>query len=150
MYMTDSLMGALVIISVLYFALLLIKNIARNKEFCVLCLSVSLTWISLLILMFLGQFYDKTLLALLMGQSITGIFYLAENRAKEELKIFRLPFILTLTFLAYHILSPSKNIISTGVFLIGIWGVFSTIYFLRSSRKIKEIAIKVIECCKNW
>src|SRR3989344_3178232 len=91
--------NVILMITVLFFFLLLIKGIFKKwfkKEFCVICAAVSLTWITLLILSWLEIFNDKTIIALLMGMSILGIFYLVENKVKERLTLFRLPFLLSL------------------------------------------------------
>ena len=150
MYINDTFFVALVSVSFLYLLLLLVKISTKYLEFCVICLSVSLTWISLLALHLTGIFSDVTLIALLMGQSITGIFYVAEKMVSQELKIFRLPFLLTLTFIGYYILNLNRNSVTSLLFLLTLWSVFLSIYILRSNRKFREIAARIIECCKNW
>ena len=66
-------------ISALFVILLVIKSLAKLK-LCVICLSVSVTWLAMLVMYKLGYFENPALLALLMGQSITGIYYLFEKK----------------------------------------------------------------------
>ena len=65
-------------ISISFFLLLGIKSLFKKKleKLCVICASVSLTWIFLLILYFLGKFEDLVVIALLMGGSVVGLYYL--------------------------------------------------------------------------
>ncbi len=150
MYLSDTLLIVISFISALYFLSLVVRNVIKTFDFCPICFSVSATWVTLLTLNTFGYFSDRLVIALLMGQSITGIFYLAEKRAKEDLRIFNFPFLLTLTFLGYVSLNMAQISINTVIFLIGLWFVFLVAYLFRSDRKIKKIAGRIIECCKNW
>jgi len=132
----------------LFIILLIIKKMFK-LNICVLCASISITWILLLILYWLGYFIDIILLALLMGQSIIGIYYLLEKRLAEKFYIFRLPFILTLTFFFYYLMSPFKNILLLIGILI-IWSIGYIIYSKKNLSKFKSLAKQLIECCKNW
>src|SRR3989344_270246 len=91
-------------IIVLFFLLLTIKNIFKIKKFCAICLSISLTWIVLLILYFLDIFADKIIIAILMGHTSLGLYYILENKVKEKFKVFRLPLLLTFIFIIYTLL----------------------------------------------
>lgn len=150
--MGSNLIQILAIITILFFILLIIKKFLSNKlkkNFCVLCGAVVLTWIGLLVLYFLGIFQNKIILALLIGESTLGIFYLVEKKVKEKLKIFRLPFLLTLILLAYLLLEIPKDIIIDAIFLIVIWVAFILIYLFQSNGKIKKIGRRLIECCRE-
>ena len=109
-------------ITILFFILIVIKKKIDSEYFCPVCGAVSLTWITLFILYYLGYFEDKTILALLMGQSVVGIYYLWEKMASEEVKVYRLPFLLTMTLitaLLLNLLDGWKDIL----FSIGIIGI---------------------------
>lgn len=51
---------------------------------CAICAAVGLTWVVLLILRFSGFVVDSLLIGILMGESIVGIMYLFENKAKKR------------------------------------------------------------------
>jgi hypothetical protein len=134
-------------ISGLFFILLLVKFIIK-KEFCVLCVSVSLSWIILLALLLTNLFKDKTIIAILMGMTALGIYYLLERKAKKKLTIFRLPFLLTLIFIIYLILENYS--LNSLIFLVVLWLVFVLIYLFRNNKSFHKFTNKLIECCKKW
>lgn len=137
-------------ISVLFFLLLGIKTIfdKKKKKFCAICLSISLIWIFLLILYFLGKFQDMIILSLLIGGSIVGIFYLWENKVKKEKLVFRLPLLLTLIFIFYSLLE--RIIYSAILFLVILWIFFILIYLFKNHKGFNKFFKKIIECCKRW
>ncbi len=138
-------------ISVLFFLLLGVKEIfkKKSKRFCAICLAISLTWICLLVLYFLGKFQDIVILSLLIGGSVVGIFYLWENKVKKEKLIFRLPLILTLFLLAYFILI-GKIIFGGLIFIIILWIIFLLLYLFKNYKGFNKFANKIVECCKRW
>ncbi|MFH1325369.1 MAG: hypothetical protein ABIH49_01190 [archaeon] len=115
-----------------------------KDKFCVICASVSLTWIVLLILYFLGIFTDKIIIAILMGMSALGLFYLVY----DKLSVFKLPFILTLIALIYFILEKFE--LNTVYFLAILWFFFTLIYFFKSNKNLQVFANKLVECCRKW
>ena len=128
----------------LFFLVLLVKSMLKNKKICAICLSVSLTWIILLSFYFLGIFTDKTLIAILMGQTSIGLFYFFN----EKLNVFKLPFILTLVVLIYFTLEKIElNVI---YLLISFWIIFTLIYLFKSNKNLRIFANKLIDCCKKW
>jgi len=139
-------------IIVLFFTFLAVKSLVENRSkfknnFCVICASISLTWIILLILYLTNLFDSLLLISLMMGMSLTGIYYFLERkigRKNEKLKIFRLPFILTLIVFAYYVLT-FENIISSVFVVAGLWILFVLIYIYNNSKLIK----KLLECCKE-
>jgi len=161
--MTDLILTISGII-VFFILFLILKELLPKmikKKFCVICASVFTTWVILLILFWLGIFTNKTIIALLIGQSILGIFYLAEKKADEKLKLFRLPFLLTLIFSAYLLLEKSDFILTIISMLLILWAFFLLLYFYKSRRNdnekkdnkqslINSFIKKIIECCKNW
>ncbi len=126
-----------------------IKSIVK-KEFCVICTAISITWITLLALYLAKAYNDALLIGILMGQSIVGVFYLLESKVREELKIFRLPFILTLTLIAYSLLSKTINMPNLMILLAITWAITFIIYIYRNSPKVNSVAKKMLECCKRW
>ena len=143
---------ALLSITLLFFLFLIIKEILNKdlkEKFCVICAAVTLTWIILLILYWFNIFKNEIIIALLMGQTSLGIFYYIEFKVNNELKIFGLPFLLTLTFIAYIIINPYQ-ITNALILLVILWLFFILIYFYKSNSKINKIIKKLIECCKKW
>ena len=131
-------------ISGLFFLILLVKSLLKNKKICAICLSVSLTWIILLPFYFLGIFADKILIAILMGQTSIGLFYFFN----EKLSVFKLPFILTLVSLIYFTL---EKIELNAIYLLALlWILFGFVYLFKSNKKFKIFANKLVECCRNW
>ncbi|MEK6812122.1 MAG: hypothetical protein AABX76_01040, partial [Nanoarchaeota archaeon] len=78
-------------ISALFFMLLALKNLFNIKKVCIICASVSLTWIVLLTFYLLKIFTDKTIIAILMGQTSLALFYIWEKKVKNKVRLFRLP-----------------------------------------------------------
>ena len=146
----SNLFWVILTISVLFFILLGIKVLTKS-QLCSICLSVSLTWILLLILYWRGTFQDTILLALLMGQSILGIYYLIESKVKKNLLLFRLPFLLTLTFIFYSLLIKSISQFSEAIiFLVSIWLGFFIIYIFKTDLRLQKLMKQIIDCCKRW
>ena len=136
-------------IILLFFIFLGVKELIK-KEFCVLCASIFVTWVSFLALYLIGIFKDPIIIALLIGQSIVGIFYVIESKVKEELKLFRLPFIITLIIFGYSLFEIPKDFVNAISSLLLIWVVFGLTYFYRANKSTKIFVNKIIECCKRW
>lgn len=109
-----TVLAAVLSIIILYFLFALgsktIKKIV-GKKICAICVAVSLTWFSLLVLKWLGFKIDPLVIAILMGQSIVGIMYkLEEYFQKKELRKFWLVRILIIgggTLLVYWLLNEA-------------------------------------------
>lgn len=115
-----------------------------------ICATISLTWITLLILYLMKQYNDPILIALLMGESVVGIYYMLEGKVKDELKAFRLPFITTLTFVAYYIISKPADITNVIILLAVVWAFTFIIYLYRNNPNANRFMKKLVECCKKW
>lgn len=132
----------------LFFILLILKNIFKWKNFCVLCVAVSLTWIILLILYFLKIFQDKIIIAILIGHTSLGLFYLWEKKVREKFKIFRLPLLLSFIFIIYSVLENFE--FNSLLIILGAWIIFFLIYLFRNNKGFNKFTKKLIECCKKW
>lgn len=149
----NTILYILITISILFFLLLILKTLVSDKlkkNACVVCGAISLTWIVLLILYKLNLFSNNIIIAILLGQSILGIFYFLDSKVYERFKIFRLPFLLTLIILAYSIIVIPEDIIKDIIFLLVLWLIFILIYYYRNNNKFNTLAKKLIECCRNW
>src|SRR3989338_2007816 len=118
-------------ITAAFFLLLILKAITSDslKRLCAICGAVSITWLILLFLFWTGRFSNIAIIALLMGESIVGIYYAAEsyaNKNNKALAVFRLPFILALTFIAVLVLGiVSHNaLLTSALFIILLWLAF--------------------------
>ena len=140
----DPVTLVLIAISVLFFVLLAVKSIFNVNKMCVICLSVTLSWAVLLALYFLGIFVDKVIIAILMGHTSLGIFYILEKKVKKKFLLFRLPYLLTGILLIYSLLNDF--VINSLYFIFGVWVLFILIYLF----KFNKFATKLIECCKKW
>ncbi len=137
----------LLVISGLFIAGLSVKHLAK-KRFCVLCASVSLTWLSFLIFYWTDNFHDQVLLSLLMGQSVTGLYYFVEKRVPKSLKIFTLPFFLSLTAGAYMLIKTELVMAAFGI-LLGLWILAWLIFAYRADPGKRNLANTVMECCED-
>ncbi|MDP4038969.1 MAG: hypothetical protein Q8P57_00080 [Candidatus Pacearchaeota archaeon] len=140
-------------ISILFFVLLGVKELFKDKlkkKFCVICLSVFLVWIFLLLLFWVGRFFDKTILALLIGMSSLGIFYLWEKNAKKKINVFRLPLLLTLILAGYSLIEGFSYITGGVIFIAVLWLLFFLIYYLGRNPKFNGFIKKLVECCRNF
>lgn len=135
-------------ITLLFFLSVILTNIAKVKV-CAICVSVSIAWIVLLLLFYFEYFSDITILAILMGESIIGFYYLVERKTREQWHFFRLPFLLTLTFIIYSLIETTL-LLSSLLFLGALWLVFLLVFLLGQNSKASMIVKRVIACCKNW
>lgn len=146
--MTDLFLIFLSII-VLFFVLLFFQGRTKRK-FCAICAAVSLSWVFFLVLFYLGYFSDLIILGILMGESAVGLYYLLEKRMGERFYLFRLPFLLTITFIFYLILKWSDEVLSIALLIGGLWFLFGFVYFYKNSKAFKGLVKNLINCCKNW
>ena len=142
------MLALILLIIIGLFAILLVLKQAFSLKICVLCASIFLTWTSLLVLYKLGKFHNVVLLSLLMGQSITGIYYALEKRVKSALRVFALPFFLSLTTLFYLVI-VGKTLLAPLFVLLGLWVVAYIIFAWRNDPAKKRVANAVMECCKD-
>ena len=145
----EDLLLALALILGFFLVLLLVQFISK-KRFCALCGAVFFTWILLLGIYYVGMFKDVIIIALLIGQSTLGIFYFFEKKVAEPLTLFRLPFLVTLLIAAYTMLIRSFPANELLLFGGGLWLLFGGLYFYRQVPALRQLAQKVIACCKNW
>lgn len=146
--MSDPVLVLLMIV-VFFLVLLIAKQITKWK-FCVICASVSLTWMTLLILYWLRIFSQPVLIAVLMGQTIVGVYYFLEHKTDESFHIFRLPLLLTLTLAAFVVLDVTINLSYSLSLLALLWILLLLLYFYRQNPKTKIVVDRIIACCKDW
>ena len=134
-------------ISLIFIASLIIKNLV-NKAFCSLCVAVASVWLVLLFLYKTDRFSDGILLALLVGQSITGIFYLAYRKLPKSLRIFSLPFFLSLTAVFYMLISADIQL-AVFILLAVLWLAAWIIFTYRNDPAKKAVAKILAKCCED-
>jgi hypothetical protein len=139
----------LLVITGLFVVFLITKSFSK-WEFCALCASVSVTWLGLLLLHWLGEFNEPLIIAVLMGQSVVGLYYFLEKRTSEALHVFRLPLLLTLTLVALFAIGTPVSLPSSLGLLAILWIALSLLYFYRRSPKTKIVVDRIIACCKDW
>lgn len=133
-----------------FFIVLLIAKEASHKAFCVLCVSVSLTWMLFLALFWLGVFREPVALGVLLGESVFGVYHLFEKHTKEDWHLFRLPVLLTLTILAFLALGVFPQFILTLGVLLLVWAATIVLFVSKGNPRVANIAKRIISCCKNW
>lgn len=140
-------------ITLLFFLLLIVKEMTTRLwklKFCVVCGTISLSWTILLILHFMKIVIDTQLIAILMGQTIAGLFYLFLGKGVKERSIFGFPLLLTLTFVGYSVFAINLELVQTAVFLVLLWLVFGFVYLYRKNGQMSGMFKKIIECCRRW
>lgn len=138
----------LLAITFIFLLILCLKKILSIKA-CALCGGIALTWIILFFLYKTGYFRDVVLLSLLMGQSVTGIYYAVDKRVIPALRIFTLPFFLTLTVIFYVSIAGVKSILPTLLVLLALWVAALIVFTYRNDPGKKSIANAVINCCED-
>ena len=133
----------------LFVVLLGLKSLLKLR-FCVICASMSLTWIGLIIMYWMDLFDNSVLIALLMGQSVVGAYYLLEKRLPEKTHIFRLCFLLSLTLAGYALLEIPEDVLSIIILLSILWLVLAIAYVYREHSAVRGMVSKIIACCKDW
>ncbi|MEK7561980.1 MAG: hypothetical protein AAB541_03915 [Patescibacteria group bacterium] len=137
----------LLLISGLFIGGLIIKHLSQQR-FCVICASVSLTWLSFLTLYWTDSFDDPILLSLLIGQSIAGLYYFVEKRVPKVLRIFGLPFLLSLTA-GFYMLIKTELVLTAFGLLLGLWLAAWLIFTYRNDPAKKTIAKILAKCCED-
>lgn len=128
---------------------LLIKKYVK-LSFCTMCVSVSLTWIGLLVLNMVGIDIPDVLIALLMGQSVVGLLYLLEKKVPDEYHVFRIPFLLSMTYVAYIIVEGKIDNWISIIFLLVLWIICILLYVVQKKGKLKDMVEHIIACCRDW
>lgn len=144
----DGIFLAVVLVALFFAALLSLKYVS-NTEFCVLCTAVSATWILLLGLYYTGYYQDPTAIALLVGQSIVGLFYLFRETLPEGYVVFSLPFLLTATVVGYALLVVEPLVYSAGAVAL-LWVAATLLFAYRENERVGTLFEEVIACCRDW
>lgn len=137
------------IIISLFIILLILKKFVKWK-YCTICVSVSLTWLLLLVMYWYGMYVNLIIIAILMGQSAVGFYYLLEKRVKEDLLLFRLPFLLTETWLVLFVLGKVNIADRSLMLVVLLWSIIIILHIYRNNKKVNEIVKRIIACCKDW
>ena len=138
----------LAVITIIFIAILGVKKLFSLK-LCALCASIFMSWAGLLFLYRLGRFHDSVLLSLFMGQSITGKYYALDKRVQPVLRIFALPFFLTLTTIFYLAIVGFSSIFPPLLVLSGLWIVAYIVFSYRRDPGKKLITDAVMNCCEG-
>lgn len=142
-----TLFKILTALTLLYLVFLLLAKVF--KQICAVCLAIVTTWAALLAVYHLDQFDDQLLLGLLMGQSITGVYYFVFKRMPESWRLFQLPTLIGLIYLAYTAITLEFNALAV-IFLAGVWAVVLLIFFTKDKPAMGRLAKSIIECCSKW
>jgi uncharacterized RDD family membrane protein YckC len=73
-----------------------------------------------------------------------------ENKTNEELHVFRLPLLLTLTLAAFVALGVTTDLVYGLSLLAALWVVLSLLYLYRQNPTIRIVVDRIIACCKDW
>lgn len=132
---------SLIILGILFLFVLFIL-LPPALKVCALCASISVTWVTLLALFYIGKSIDPVSIGILMGGSIVGAMYFLERKLPESYQVFKLPFFLTLFSMAYLVLG--------GFFIFQPFIILIVLWIMVVALKHKGIRKRMIECCKNW
>jgi len=140
-----------VIAATVIFALAILIQSLTKLKFCAICVTVSSSWIILLLMYFLTNLItNPIIIAVLMGESVIGLYYLLEKKVPTTWQLFRWPYIVTMTTAVCVILGLREKIMSTIILVSIIWIIYLLIYFLRNYPIIKKIIQRLIACCRDW
>lgn len=142
------LVVVLISVTLIFLTTLIIKKVFGVK-WCAICGGILLTWLGLFLMYRLGYVKDEIVLALLMGQSITGIYYFISKRVVSSLRIFTLPFMLTLLTLAYFSITWSGSIILPLLILLVLWILAYAVFVYRNDPGKKMLADAAMNCCDD-
>ncbi|AHB42001.1 hypothetical protein RAAC3_TM7C00001G0134 [Candidatus Saccharibacteria bacterium RAAC3_TM7_1] len=134
-----------VTISLIFIAVLAARG-RLPRLVCAICAGIALTWLGLLALSKLGGIHDDVILALLMGQSISGLFYLLRDKVPRSLRIFTLPFFLSLTAASYALIKTETVLLAFGLVAV-VWVVAWAIFIYRNDPGKKPLVDNVMDCC---
>lgn len=134
---------------VVLFAVLVSLRSLFSLKICALCASIFLTWVTLIVLMYLGYEIDPVFVGILMGGSAVGILYKLEQKLPSRYHLFKLPFLLTLIALTYVLLKQSIDT-NLSIAIVLLWIGMALLYAGRNTKGLKEFSRKLIECCRNW
>ncbi|MBI1972856.1 hypothetical protein HYS50_02535 [Candidatus Woesearchaeota archaeon] len=143
------------IITALFVAFLVLKPFIKrlfHLDLCVLCASVATTWLGMLLLKILGFSIDTTLLAILLGESVTGIMYRLTYSLKHKQKrnpLLGLFLILLGTTAAYSVVAGILELSSLFI-LVPVFIVLLFISLLRqrpNSPQSKQLLKQLEHCC---
>jgi len=132
-------------ISLVFIASLTLKSITK-KPLCSLCVAVASVWLVLLFLYKTDQFSNTLILGLLIGQSITGIFYFAYRKLPKALRIFSLPFFLSMTAVGYILITNDIELSVFGLLTV-LWLLAWTGFIYASDPGKAKIAKAITNCC---
>jgi len=147
----------LILIPTLYILIALTKPYIQKKipfNICAICVAVSFTWLSLLILWLVNFNVPEVEVAILMGMSLTGIMYKLEKVfEKHQITNFwfvRLVIIVGGFYLVYFILEREMSMMILLAVLILILSIIPTFFFQekrKSPEKKSSIYKKLDNCC---
>ncbi|HEY5549765.1 MAG TPA: hypothetical protein VIK37_00970 [Candidatus Saccharimonadales bacterium] len=126
----------------------LVYNQKSKRRICAICAGVSLTWLLLFVLYKTDAYEDTVLLSLLMGQSITGLYYLGLSRLPKSLRIFTLPFFLSLTAIFYLLITEEFVLGAFGLLSV-LWIIAWLMFIYRKDSGKKPLAQAVTNCCED-
>ncbi len=134
-------------IILLFVAAVIFRGYSKTAV-CSICLSVAGVWIGLLVLSKTGYFNDQVLLGLLLGQSIAGGYYLLRSRVPAILRVFTLPYFLTLAAAAYWLITG--RVVLPAFFLTALtWLAAWLIFTYRDDPGKKMLTDTVMNCCQK-
>jgi len=133
-----------------FFLLGILARKITGKNICALCGAVSLTWVTMLVMYWLGKDVDLLILGVLMGGSAVGFMYYLGTKVPEKCEILKFPFLLTLFWIFYRVLRGFEDVATESIILTGLWIIFGSIFLLYTNNQLRAIGKKLIECCKNW
>lgn len=143
-------MSLATLLLIAYFALALIVQKITSKAFCAMCVSVTLSWLTLLILDFKSIYTNPLIIGILMGGSAVGLVYYL-FRGKSNLEMFKFPLLISLFWLVYSLLQDSSLLwVRDASILGGLWVFFIFIHMFYQNGKMRDWGKRIIECCKNW
>jgi hypothetical protein len=145
-----SILSIFILATTVIFVLSLLAQSFTRLKFCAVCVTISLTWLTLLIAWLVGYPIDPMLIGVLMGESVVGLYYLIEKKARVDWHIFRWPYLVTMTVLVYLVVGVRSGVWQALILLALIWIVWGSVFVLRKYPSVKKITERLLACCRDW
>ena len=140
----------IIVFLTLWFLVLLLLKSFMPWKFCVACVTISSSWMALLIWRAVGGAINPIFIAVLMGESVVGLYYVLEKNVPETWHIFRWPFLITATTVAYVASGLQTQLWLAFAFIAAIWIFFGLLYAVRHVALWQKVVQQLIACCRDW
>lgn len=140
----------IIIMTTAFFALGIVVQSLTRLKFCAVCVAISLSWVTLLTMKLGGFAVSPTIIGILMGESVVGMYFFLEKRVPEALQLFRWPYLITATVVVLWVAGEQRGGKRALLLLLFIWITYVLIFMFRNNIYFKKITERLLACCRDW